>query len=76
MTNLHTRLIPLKHGIEDVRTAQEKFQFVFITHLEKFYFPFESYKPGVYFISSDEEIYSVKDPSFLFTNNLTNKNFF
>lgn len=75
MSTLHTRLIPLKHDINDVRSAQENFKYVFITHLEKFYFPFDSYKPGVYFISTDSEIFFVKDPSFLFVNNLTNKSF-
>ena len=73
--NLHTRLIPLQHDIEDIRTAQIGFKYVFVTSLDKFYFPFESYQPGVYFISANEEIFPVKDPSFLFVNNLTRKSF-
>lgn len=73
--SLHTRLKPLEHTIEDIRDAQQIYQYVFVTNLNRFTFPFETYQPGVYFISNNEEIYPVKDPSFLFVNNLTRKSF-
>lgn len=72
--SIHTRLKVLKHTLDDIREAQTKFKYVFITDLEKFYFPFDTYQSGVYHISLNGTIYQVKDPSFLYVNNLTIKN--
>ena len=67
----HTRLKPQQHTLQDIRNASQKYKYVFITTLEKFYFPFQTYQPGVYYITEQQGVYAIKEPTFLFVNGLT-----
>lgn len=77
MSFSYTTFRPMQHTIEDIHKAQVNYKYVFITILNPstFLSQFDSfYQPGVYYIASNGDIYHVKNPGFLYANNLTIKN--
>lgn len=70
-------LRPMQHTIDDIREAQASHKYIFISFLDSSSilqtFNFYEYQPGVYYISTNGDIYQVKNPGFLYANNLTLK---